>query len=255
MQQNDLIPPVLARFYDVIYESIRHETDSNFYLKKIKEAGGPVLETGSGTGRFFRNALKTGADIYGIDVSENMLEVLKQNLAPEEHFRISCQDICTFSFQNKFKLIIAPFRVMMHVTKPYQQLQALNNVAKHLDEDGIFIFDTFVPSLSIMLNGLPPTVDFEGEYAPGCKLRRTSSAQADLVDQLTHIKMQFDWEENNQWHTDTWKTDLYFYFRTELEHLIERSDLVLEKFYGTFDETPLNKESKEFLLICKKRFT
>ena len=253
MSQPDLIPVSMARFYDVIYQSLRHDQDSAFYLKKILETKGPVLEAGSGTGRFFTEALEKGTDIYGMDVSENMLRVLRGKLAPEEHFRISCQDLCTFSLPQKFPLIIAPFRVMMHITEPKKQLQALNNAASHLTPDGTFIFDAFVPSLQILLNGLPPTVDFEGEYAPGRKLRRTSSAQPELISQLNHITMKFEWEEENGWQSETWNTDLYLYFRTELEHLVARSELKITEFLGDFEGNSLHSASKEFILICKKK--
>jgi len=56
-------PDVFARFYDVIYDQIRSETDHDYFLKKILAAKGPVLEVGVGTGRFFIEALSKGADI------------------------------------------------------------------------------------------------------------------------------------------------------------------------------------------------
>ena len=60
-------PEYVARFYDVIYSKIRAGTDSEYYLKQILKTQGPVLELGVGTGRLFVDALKQGADIYGID--------------------------------------------------------------------------------------------------------------------------------------------------------------------------------------------
>ena len=45
-------PEYMARFYDIIYDSIRSHVDTEFYLKRIKQTQGPVLETGWGTGRF-----------------------------------------------------------------------------------------------------------------------------------------------------------------------------------------------------------
>ncbi|MBN3036255.1 MAG: class I SAM-dependent methyltransferase [Bacteroidales bacterium] len=53
------------------------------------ESGGPVLETGTGTGRFFPDALGKGADIHGIDISPAMLDILKRRLPETEHHRFN----------------------------------------------------------------------------------------------------------------------------------------------------------------------
>jgi len=45
---------------------------------------------------------------------------------------------------------------------------------------------------------------------------------------------------------------LRFFFRFELEHLVHRSHLKLEAIYGDFNETPLNSESREFVVVCRK---
>src|SRR5882672_6769703 len=110
----ELYPEYVARFYDVVYAHVR-TTDHEFYKKKIAEARGPVLEIGVGTGRFFLEALHSGADIYGIDANLSMLEVLKNQLDSTHLFRVSNQTAETFSLDKKFDLIIAPFRVFAHL--------------------------------------------------------------------------------------------------------------------------------------------
>ncbi|MCI0474040.1 MAG: hypothetical protein L0Y76_10710, partial [Ignavibacteria bacterium] len=44
-------PDFFAKNYDLIYEKIRSDEDMDFYLKQINQAGGKVLEVGTGTGR------------------------------------------------------------------------------------------------------------------------------------------------------------------------------------------------------------
>ena len=76
MQQE--YPRFFARFYDVIYQEIRDTTDNQFFLKEIENTTGKTLEVGVGTGRLFTEALNRQADIYGIDISPAMVEVLKE---------------------------------------------------------------------------------------------------------------------------------------------------------------------------------
>lgn len=244
-------PDFFARFYDTIYKKVR-TTDTDYFHRKIKETSGKILEIGVGTGRFFLDALNNGADIYGIDVSESMTEILKKKLDPSQHFRIKTEDAVYMKPEHKFNLIIAPFRVFSHILDTNEQLKFLNNVYDHLNEDGIFIFDVFVPNPELLYKGITENIDFEGEYEPGKKLKRISTSVPDIVNQLLTITMRFEWDENGTINTKRWDFKMRFYFRYELEHLIKLSNLKLHAFFGDYNEGPLDKNSKEFVLVCRK---
>ncbi len=245
-------PKNFARFYDVIYHQMRDGVDNDFFLQKIKKTKGKILEIGVGTGRFFTEAIKRGADIYGCDISENMITILKSKLDKKEHYRISRQNIIDFHHDFSFNLIIAPFRVIMHVLKKDEQIIALNNVYAHLNPGGRFIFDVFVPNLKQLIKGLDKQVDFEGEYEPGKKLKRSVSTQPDLINQLINIHFRLEWDEDNKIRREDWKVPLRFFFRYELEHLIERSHFSRYTILGDYKGNELRGGSKEFIAVCQK---
>lgn len=247
-----LYPGNFARFYDIMYHKIRDGVDNEFFLNNIKQVNGKVLEIGAGTGRFFIDALTSGADIYGIDISEAMVNILRSKIAPDQQYRISIQNIIDFKFDLKFDLIIAPFRVMMHIIDKADQIAALNNIFNHLNPEGRFIFDTFVPDLRQLIDGLDNVTDFEGEYLPGKILRRTVSTYPDLVNQLINIEFNLEWEEENRTMNEKWSLPLRFFFRYELEHLVERSEFNSYKILGDYTGRELSKDSKEFIVICNK---
>ncbi len=252
MKKEHLYPDFFARFYDVIYDHIRSSADHDYFMHKILEANGPVLEVGAGTGRFFTEALKNGADIYGIDISPAMTEVLKQKLPAKDHHRVSVQDVCKLKMNKKFKLILAPFRVFMHLTTIEEQLSALHKVHEHLEAGGLFIFDLFVPNLKLLNEGIENANDFTGEYEPGKILKRYSTMHADLIRQISHVKFRFEWDENGKIQSKEWVTELRFFFRYELEHLLRCSAFDSYKIYGDFSENELTKDSKEFVVVCRK---
>jgi SAM-dependent methyltransferase len=243
-------PDYVARFYDVVYRQVRDAADKSYYVNKLVFCGGPSLEVGVGTGRIFLEALARGADVYGTDNSLEMLAVLRDKLEPCLHHRIQPCDLVNMDLGKRFKLIIAPFRVLSHVIDIDDQIKALNAAYDHLVPGGVFIFDLYVPNLKLLLDGLHPTVDFDGEYALGRRLRRTTSATSDLIAQITLVTMKFDWEEGGQKHSQEWSFPMRFFFRYELEHLIARSKLKLQAIYGDFTESPLDSNSKEFLIHC-----
>jgi SAM-dependent methyltransferase len=221
-------------------------------MEKILDAGGPVLEVGVGTGRFFIEALNRGADIDGIDISVEMVKILMQKLPANQHHRVLVQDLCRLWMQRKYSLIIAPFRVFMHLVSVEDQIAALNHIYDHLLPGGMFIFDLFVPNLKLLLEGLDNVNDFSGEYEPGKKIKRYATMHADLINQISHVTFRFVWDEDGKEHSKEWKTDLRLFFRYEIEHLISRSRLSLENIFGSFDETELNSESREFIVVCSR---
>jgi SAM-dependent methyltransferase len=249
---SDLYPEYFAGFYDLIYHQIRDGVDNTFYLDKIKNTSGKVLEVGTGTGRLLIEALEKGADIYGIDISPSMLNYLKAKLSIEQQKRISLQNIIDFTSDNKYDLIVAPFRVFMHLTEKVDQLDALNNVYYHLNPGGQFIFDVFVPDLRPLINGLENVTDFEGEYEPGKRVKRIVSTKPDLLNQIININFRFEWNDGNSNYCKEWKSSLRYFFRFELEHLVERSKFKKYRIAGDFNGNELDDDSKEFILICEK---
>lgn len=245
-------PENFARFYDVIYHQMRDSVDNDFFQDEVRNSGGRILEIGVGTGRLFINSLWHGADIHGIDISEEMLRVLRRKLTPEHHHRISLQNMINFKMEHGFDLVIAPFRVFMHLLDKEDQISTLNNVYDHLKPGGKFIFDTFVPDLAMLLKGLRDFTDFEGEYEPGKKLKRTVSTVPDLMKQLINISFCIEWEEDGRVKKENWDLPIRYFFRYELEHLVERSKFRKYNLFGDYKRnTPVNG-SKDFILECLK---
>ncbi len=245
-------PQNYARFYDLIYNQLRDSVDHEFFQNQINLAKGKILETGVGTGRFFIDALNHGADIYGIDISKSMIDVLYTRLNKNHHNRISLQSITDFKFDFKFDLIIAPFRVFMHLIDKKDQLNALNNVCRHLNENGRFIFDVFIPDLTQLLSNAENVVDFEAEYAPGKKIKRIISTWPDLLNQTIKILFHLEWDDIHELKTEDWELQLRYFFRYELEHLLERSDFKSYKILGDYMGNDLTQHSKDFIIICQK---
>jgi hypothetical protein len=109
-----------------------------------------------------------------------------------------------------------------------------------------------VPDPGMIASGLDNAVDYEGEYKPGRKMSRTVTMKADIVNQISDITMLFKWDEDGKQRTESWNFKFRFYFRYELEHLIARSKLTLEKIWGDFNEGELNGNSREFIVVCRK---
>jgi SAM-dependent methyltransferase len=246
-------PEFVARFYDAVYAQVRDGVDNEYYVSRMAAAGGPVLEIGSGTGRLLREALRRGADAWGIDVNPTMVERCRAQLAPADRGRVSVADAVSMRLGRRFALVAAPFRVLSHVADVGDQLRLLDTVHEHLLPGGAFLFDLYVPSLKLLLEGMPETCDFDGEWSPGRRIRRfVSSAPADLSRQTNRVTMRFVWEESGAERRGDWVFEMRFFFRFEIEHLVARSKLRLESLSGDFEGSPLAAASREYVVVCRR---
>ncbi len=248
-------PEFVARFYDTVYAKVRDGVDNDYYLARIAASPGPVLEIGVGTGRLFCEALTRGADIEGLDISPSMIARARAKLDERERRRLQLADAVSAQFERRYALVIAPFRVLSHVEEADDQLRLLNNVHAHLLPGGRFVFDLYVPDPRILADGMAEHVDFDGEYAPGRRLRRLVSARSDVVSQRTFGRMRFLWEEAGGERQGDWDFVLRFFFRYELEHLVARSRLTLESLQGDFQGGAPTPDSREFVVTCRRTET
>src|SRR3954462_148981 len=71
-----------VQYYDHI-APYRARTDVAFYVDEAKNAIGPVLELGCGTGRILIPTAQAGIEITGLDASESMLARCREKLRNE----------------------------------------------------------------------------------------------------------------------------------------------------------------------------
>ncbi|MBN1633210.1 MAG: class I SAM-dependent methyltransferase [Ignavibacteria bacterium] len=245
-------PEAFARFYDLIYEKIDTDLSKDVYLNEIRKTKGTILDAGAGTGSIFIEVFKEGADIYGLDVSKNMLDVLRKKLPGEHQNRILLKDIRKMNLGMEFDLIIAPFRVFQHILKTDEQINTLNNIYHHLKPGGKFIFDVFIPDLNILLNEINDFTDFEFEYEKGEFIKRSFSSKCDLINQINNVEMKIQWTEKGKTNIEVWNVPMRYFFRYELENLIKCSDLDLIDIYGDCIGKSLTNNSKNFIVVSQR---
>jgi len=249
---NTEYPSSFARFYDLIYENADIGMSRDVYLKEIRKTKGKILEAGTGTGNIFISALNEGADIYGLDISRSMLDILRKKLPDEHQNRILLKDMRIMNLGMQFDLIISPFRVFSHIISTDEQIDTLNNMHRHLKPGGKYIFDLFVPNLNILTTGITDFVDFEKENENGDRIKRITSSKCDIINQINNIEMKIEWTEKGETHSEVWNVPLRYFFRFELENLVKRSDLELIDIYGDDIGMPLSNESKNFVVVCRR---
>ena len=142
-----------AKVYDIIDADVKK--DIPFYINQAKKAKGKVLDIGCGTGRIYLELLKNNIEAYGIDISSEMLKILKKKakkigVLPKVHN----MSMDNFKLNHKFKLIILPFNSFRYAINIKEQIKTLKLIKKHLAPKGKFIFDIYYPDPNIIIRAL-----------------------------------------------------------------------------------------------------
>ena len=111
-----------------------------------------VLELGIGTGRIALPLKERGVDIHGIDASPAMTACLKRKKLGLS-IPVTIGDFSAVSADGTFGLIFVVFNTFFALTTQEAQTRCMKEVAKHLDRDGRFVMEAFVPDTARFVGG------------------------------------------------------------------------------------------------------
>lgn len=140
---------VYENFYPQIYEFMSGSaTYDRAIYSEIASLGGKksILEFACGTGRVLLNLAQEGHHVLGIDLSQDMLKLMKkkiQFLTPEvkERIRFFPGDMTDMQLSETFDIIILAATSICLLETGEQRKKFFENVVKHLKPGGFFIFD------------------------------------------------------------------------------------------------------------------
>jgi len=253
--------PGLAELYDLVpgYGKL---ADIAFYVDEYLNRGGKILELGCGTGRVLIPLAEAGAEITGLDISENMLSVCREKLEQKSkkvknRVRLVRGDMTAFTLEETFNVIIIPFRPFQHLITVPDQLSCLRKINQHLVENGKLIFDLFQVDLNRIDNPryLEEVEDVtEYELPDGRRLRRTHRVAAyHRTEQYNDVELIYyltgkDGATERIVHAFPFR----YFFRYEMEHLLKRSGFKIVNLFGDFDKCPLTDSSPEMIFVAEK---
>lgn len=131
-----------APFYDRVMDHVDYQ---RWYLYlchvMIEYVNNPrvVLELGCGTGKFGAKFSAEDFEIYGIDLSFEMLQVAKARAF--KNFRIMCADIREFAFKRKFDFIFCVHDTLNYFQDPGDLRKVFRCVRNVMHPESIFLFD------------------------------------------------------------------------------------------------------------------
>lgn len=136
----------LSKVYDkLIYEDINYDEMINFILNICREKNislNDYLDIACGTGNITVGLAKNFKTTYAVDLSDDMLrEAFVKFKAEKMSPKLICQDMTELELNHSFDLITCILDSTNYILEDEGLQNYFNNVAKHLNDDGLFIFD------------------------------------------------------------------------------------------------------------------
>jgi SAM-dependent methyltransferase len=251
-----------AAAYDA---SDRSDTGVAFYLGLALATGGPVLDLACGTGRVAIPIARAGVTVTGLDIVPAMVERAASK-AVGLPARWVAGDGRTFDLGERFRLIFLTGNAFQLFLSRADQEALLGRVWAHLDEDGLFAFETRNPRWAAL-----PTRDepYEGLFTllenrndeevvndvPGDEhaVRTTRGQTYDHVAQLLHWTTYRRWREGERAHETISRLTVRFTFPQELVALLHYNGFIVVHQYGDWNHEPLSAASPSIIVVCRKR--
>ncbi|WP_439273180.1 class I SAM-dependent methyltransferase [Pseudochrobactrum sp. HB0163] len=116
--------------------------DVEFYLERLKNVTGPILEPAAGNGRMLVPLAQAGHMVSGFDLSADMLDLCKINCANYGvKADLSRQGFTTFQYPQKFAAIVLPVGSFQLMADPVEAISFLRRCKQALAAGGKLLLD------------------------------------------------------------------------------------------------------------------
>ncbi len=249
-------------YYD--FEFKARKADVRWYGERYVESEGPALELGVGSGRIAVPAVRQGAEVVGVDMSDTMLaraEMRRETLAKAKRGKLSLVkgDMRQLSLGRKFGIVSCPFNAFMHMYTREDVDGALQSVREHLEDDGLFCFDILMPDLDYLSR--PAWKLYEGvrfkHPTLGIHYRYHERSAWDPITQICQMQFVYAREEEDPPPDSprefTIQLSHRYFWPQEIDALLWHNGFERLMWYGDFEGGELSADGESMVIMATRR--
>ena len=250
-----------ASYYDLLYQDKDYISEANYIhelIKEYKSNSKNILELGSGTGTHAILLNKMGYNLTGLDFSQDMVNIANNKLLKEDSnnnknnkIKFLVGDARIFNLNKKFNVILALFHVVNYMQENLDLENMFTCVSRHLDKDGLFIFD-FWYGPAVLSQGLEYRVkNFENNLL---KIVREAKPEHNKDKNIVNVNYEIlvtDKIKNINYSFKEVHTVRYL-FEEELKFLLKKINLVIVKTEEWLTKKEPSNKTWGVCFVCKK---
>ncbi len=241
----DQAPPWYVRsfgdYYNLLYQ---HRDDAsaqrevtNLMTTMDLHAGMRVLDVCCGAGRHLAAMRRAGCDVFGIDLSPQLLAEASKRDAVRG--RVARADIRALPFDQSFDAAVNLFTSFGYFTTDEENTAALHSIVRTLKQGGLFAMD-HAHRGCVERTLKPRTVDQRGDAT----ITATRSIEGDRV--VKHTSIQIDGQ------THQLSESVRLYHPNEMATLFEQTGLMDVRIVGGFDGRALDDDADRMITIGRR---
>ena len=236
--------------YDVLFDPL--DFDVPYWLDVARQAGGPLLEAGCGTGRILLRLIAAGADAEGFDASAPMIERLRVKArSAGRPVQAVVADMRDFSLPRRYARVICAFNGFAHCETTADQIRALERFREHLAPGGAAVIHMSYPGPKYWAEpeGAPVFETETRDPASGHTLQLWDTRFKDPVAQFQRSEVEIrEIEEGGRIvASHRFSTSQRWVYRFELELLFRAAGFVRWEISGGFDQKPLTSPEDQMI--------
>jgi SAM-dependent methyltransferase len=233
------------------------QKNHGFYLKKLVECPGPVVELGVGNGRICIEVAKSGKPVTGVDSSGAILELCRKRAREagvEGRLHLIQADFRDFVLPEAAELIVLPFHSIGHLLTDDDKLRAMRQVRSQLREGGRFLFDHFIFDPSYVQPGVPHLRAEFRNAETGRDHILWEAATQDMEHQLIRLVVWTDEIDSGGIVVSRRyrRMNLSWITPEQSHRLLEDAGFEVEAVHGDFEENPLTETSTHQIWVARK---
>ncbi|MDZ7331842.1 MAG: class I SAM-dependent methyltransferase [candidate division KSB1 bacterium] len=247
---NEVVPPYskLAYIYDELMSYVDYKNWGS-YIEKIIERWNPnartILDISCGTGNLLMQLNSKKYQLYGSDLSFEMLKVAQHKLAAANRsISIWQSSMCDFCLRSTIDVIISLYDSVNYLLKDGDWMSMLESVYQSLQSQGLFIFDicTEQNSKRFFQNY------FEKNRGEGYWYTRASSY--DRNDRIHTNRFEIYLDEHKKTFIEVHRQRILHI--AEVQSLIKQTDFKLLQIYDGLSFRPGSEHSLRVHFVLRK---
>ncbi len=243
----------------------------DFYAALARETGGPVLEVACGTGRVTVPLARLGIAVTGLDIRPELLDIARTKSSGLAARWVQ-GDGRTFDLGERFRLIFLTGNAFQQFLTNEDQKALLDRARAHLDDGGLFAFETrnplwATPSTRADLEATIEKARLRTDFftlletrvdeqpwqtyvdSRGRRVRETFTQEYDPVAQILHLLYRH-WIEGSD-EPQTRREILRYTFPQELAAMLHGNGFTIVRQHGDWSLEPLTAHSLSIIVVCR----
>ena len=240
-----------AEYYDILTENVEYEKRADYFLELFKKHWhdmGLTLDLACGTGTLTLELCKRGVDIFGCDMSADMLTIAQQKAFEEDRdIMFIKQKMQNLKLFGNIDTCICTLDSINHLQSAKDVQKTFEKVSEYMNDSGMFVFDmNTVYKHKYILGDNCYIYDTEKVF---CAWQNNYQAQ----DNEVVITLDFFERDGKVYHRSSEQFSEKTYSDETIRKMAENAGFSVEAVYDDMTFENIKEDSQRAVYVLRKR--